>query len=146
MARRKPTVPERAQLARAAVEYIAHYIKKEPDQGPYDLAYRGLGKIGWLHAQSRDGIAAYAGKCWITGEEPYADMTDADLADAERSRQAQAQHSRDFASRHNRQLEIAINARDNTSMRCTATTKSGRACGISALPGRSLCHIHAPRL
>ncbi len=146
MACRKPTVPERAQLARAAVEYIAHYIEREPDQGPYDLAYRGLGKIEWLHAQSRDGIAAYADKCWTAGEEPYAGMTEADLEDAERGRQAQAQHNHSVAAQHNRQLESAIDARDHTSMRCTGATKSGRPCGIAALPGRNLCHIHAPEM
>ncbi|GAA1653996.1 hypothetical protein [Nocardia ninae] len=146
MARRKPTIPERAQLARAAVDYIAHYTGREPDQEPYDLAFRGLGKIGWLHAQSRDGIAAYAATCWIKGEEPYAGMTAFDLQDAEHGRQEQALHSRRSAIRHNRQLETAIDARDRTSVRCTGATKSGRPCGIGALPGRDVCHIHASEL
>ena len=146
MARRKPTIPERAQLARAAVEYIAHYAEREPDQGPYDLAFRGLGKIGWLHAQSRDGIAAYAAGCWVRGEEPYDGMTPADLEDAELGRQAQSQHGRHFATQHNRQLEADIDTRDHTSVRCAGATKSGRPCSIGALPGRNVCHIHAPEL
>jgi len=94
MARRKPTVAERAQLARAAVDYIEHYAVKEPETNAYDLAFRGLGKIGWLHAQSRDGIASYAARCWATGEAPYADYSDYDLAMAELDREAQSRHNR----------------------------------------------------
>ncbi|WP_280493879.1 hypothetical protein [Nocardia farcinica] len=146
MPRRKPTIPERAQLARAAVEYIAHYAEKEPDQEPYDLAFRGLGKIAWLHAQSRDGIAAYAAKCWVTGEEPYAGMSHADLEDAELGRQAQAAHNRAVATETNRRIQTRIDYIDQTNMRCTAPTKSGRPCRIEPLAGRNKCHVHAPDL
>ncbi|MFI7531511.1 hypothetical protein [Nocardia salmonicida] len=146
MARRKPTIPERAELARAAVKYIAHHTEREPDQEPYDLAFRGLGKIIWLHAQSRDGIAAYAATCWITGEEPYAGMDSEDLAAAERGRQAQAEHNRAVATRTNERVQTRIDGIDQTSVRCTAPTKSGRPCGIEPLAGRNLCHVHAPDL
>ncbi|MBF6102182.1 hypothetical protein IU510_29635 [Nocardia cyriacigeorgica] len=146
MARRKPTIPERAQLARAAVDYIAHHAEREPDQEPYDLAFRGLGKVSWLHAQSRDGIAAYAAKCWVTGEEPYAGMSPADLEDAEHGRQAQAQHNRAVAAETNQRIQTRIDVIDQTSVRCTAPTKSGRPCSIEPLAGRNKCHVHAPDL
>lgn len=148
MTRRKPTVPERARLARAAVDYIGRHIEKEPDQEPYDLAYRGLGPIEWLPAQSRDGIAAYAAKCWTCGEEPYAGMTDVDLEDAERGWQAHAQQhgGRSAGARNTLQLDLAIDAPGHTGPPCAGATKSGRPCGIAALPGRNLCHIHAPEL
>ena len=146
MTRRKPSIPERAELARAAVEYIAHHADREPDQEPYDLAFRGLGKIVWLHAQSRDGIATYAAKCWITGEEPYAGMSPADLEDAERGRQEQARHNRAVATQTNRRIATRIDVIDQTSTRCTAPTKSGRPCSIEPLAGRNRCHVHATDL
>ncbi|MEV0773857.1 hypothetical protein [Nocardia salmonicida] len=146
MARRKPTIPERAQLTHAAMEYIAHHADREPDQEPYDLAFRGLGKIVWLHAQSRDGIAAYAAKCWITGEEPYEGMDQADLEDAERGRQAQAQHNYAVATQTNQRIATRIDVVDQTSTHCTAPTKSGRPCAIEPLAGRNRCHVHVPDL
>ncbi|MDH6681039.1 hypothetical protein M2284_005282 [Rhodococcus sp. LBL1] len=104
VAKRKPTIPERAQLARAAVEYIEHYTAKEPDASAYDLAFRGLGKIGWLHAQSRDGIAAYAAQCWATGQQPYAGHSHYDLQLAELDRQAQSRHNRRVALERSAEL------------------------------------------
>lgn len=107
MARRKPTIPERVQLARAAVDYIEHYRAKGDESEPYDLAFRGLGKIGWLHAQSRDGIAAYAAGCWTAGEEPYAGWTTQDMDDAEAERQRQSQHNRRVALNNSARLRAA---------------------------------------
>ncbi|WKG13600.1 hypothetical protein QX204_34165 (plasmid) [Nocardia sp. PE-7] len=146
MARRKPTIPERAQLAHAAVEYIAYYAHREPDQEPYDLAFRGLGKIVWLHAQSRDGIAAYAARCWVTGEEPYAGTNRADLEAAECSRRARAQHNRAAATQTSRRIATRIDVIDQTSTRCMAPTSSGRPCAIEPLVARNRCRVHAADL
>lgn len=103
MPRRKPTVAERKKLAVAAVEYIDFYASTQSEISAYDLAFRGLGKIDWLHAQSRDGIAAYAAACWHKGIAPYSDWTDTDLRDAELHRQEK--------SRHNRAVALETNAR-----------------------------------
>ena len=104
MNRRKPTIPERAKLTRAALEYIEYYTTKEPDASAYALAFRGLGKIAWLHAQSRDGIAAYAATCWTTWQEPYAGQRQFDFQIAELDRRAQAQHNRRVALERSAEL------------------------------------------
>jgi hypothetical protein len=58
----------------------------------------------------------------------------------------QTQHGPSAGAQPALQLDIAINAPDHTGPDCTGATKSGRPCGIAALPGRNLCHIHAPEL
>lgn len=110
MPRRKPTIPERKKLAVAAVEYIEHHTATQPDISAYDLAFRGLGKIDWLHAQSRDGIAAYAASCWHTGVAPYSDWTDTDLHDAELHRQEKSRHNRVVALESNARLRAERDA------------------------------------
>ena len=93
--RRKPTIEERAQLVRAAIEYIDHYRGQSSEMSAYDLAYRGLGKIAWLHPQSRDGIAAMA----ATGTNPYDALTASELQDLEDERTLQSMQSRWAAKR-----------------------------------------------
>ncbi|MFJ4651120.1 hypothetical protein ACIP5Y_07580 [Nocardia sp. NPDC088792] len=110
MPRRKPTIPERSQLARAAVEYIEHFRRKGENAEPYDLAFRGLGKIDWLHAQSRDGIAAYAARCWANGEQPYDGWTAQEMNEAELDRQAQSQHNRRVALQNSARLRAIRDA------------------------------------
>ena len=110
MPRRKPAIAERRKLAVAAVEYIEHHTVTQPDISAYDLAFRGLGKIDWLHAQSRDGIAAYAASCWHTGVAPYSDWTDTDLHDAELHRQEKSRHNRVVALESNARLRAERDA------------------------------------
>ena len=112
MPRRKPTVPERKKLAVAAVEYIEHYTVTQPDISAYDLAFRGHGKIDWLHAQSRDGIAAYAASCWHKGVAPYSDWTDTDLHDSELHRQEKSRHNLAVAFEKSARLRAERDSRE----------------------------------
>lgn len=41
---RKPTIDERSQLVRAAIEYIDHYQAQSSELSAYKLAYRGTGQ------------------------------------------------------------------------------------------------------
>lgn len=95
--RRKPTIDERSQLVRAAIEYIDHYRAQSSELSAYELAYRGLGKIAWLHPQSRDGIASMA----VTGANPYDELTANELDDLEYERSLQSTMS-SWAAKHRR--------------------------------------------
>lgn len=81
----------------------------------YDLAFRGLGKITWLHAQSRDGIAAYVAQCWTTGTQPYPEAATVDLQLAEFDRQRQSQRNRRVALKHSAELRAQRDATEDSS-------------------------------
>lgn len=88
---RKPTIPERVQLTRDAARFIVEQVAKSDSTSPYEIAYRCLGEVMWLHPQSRDGIAAMAASCWRAGVEPYAEFGAEDLEAAERQLKLQSE-------------------------------------------------------
>lgn len=77
--RRKPTLQERRVIAISAVRYIAHHVAQGDPGTPYEIAFRGLGQLTWLHPQSRDGIAALAAACHADGTVPYEGLTSSEM-------------------------------------------------------------------
>lgn len=91
--RRKPTFPERADLAIQALNSIIAAKEKDDSLEPYAIAFAYLGTIGWLHSQSRDGVAAEAAASWRDGTRPYAGVS---FIAAEYERQIHVRKGREF--------------------------------------------------
>lgn len=80
--RRKPTVFEQVQLARAAAAYLTQHVPTGDSGQAYAIAYRSMDDIGWLDEMSRAGIAALAASCWRLGVQPYAEFSTEALDEA----------------------------------------------------------------
>ena len=96
---RKPTIPERVELAAHALDAITRAKKRGIRGEPYDIAFKELGSVHWLHRQSRDGIAAYAATCWIKGAKPYEGVN---ILAAENERRNEVHKAKQF---HQHRLE-----------------------------------------
>ena len=69
--RRKPTFPERVELAMQAQYEVVQAKEIGDDREPYVIAFEKLGTVRWLHAQSRDGVAAEVARAFHAGTQPY---------------------------------------------------------------------------